>query len=279
MIKLLRIELYKIFMKPRTYISFGVVTATAFIFQLAMKSGGKEFFEFGMQNITQQFNVQGTIINGYLVAYLILQSLLIQIPLLVALVAGDTLAGEANMGTMRLVLTRPITRTQLVLIKFVASSIYTVLLIMWLAVVALFLSLIVFGAGDMINLKSETFVLLLKDDIIWRYACAFGFASLAMTTIASLSMFLSAFADNSIGPIIATMGIVVVLTILSNLELPLFNAINPYLFTSHMIGWKGFFDQPVPYRAIGKSALVLFLYTSGFLSATIYYFNKKDITS
>jgi ABC-2 type transport system permease protein len=232
-----------------------------------------------MQNISEQFNVQGTIINGYLVAYLILQSLLIQIPLLVALVAGDALAGEANMGTLRLLLTRPISRTRLVMMKFIASSIYTIMLIMWLAVVALFLSLLVFGEGDMMNLKSETFVLLLKDDVMWRYACAFGFASLAMTTIAALSMMLSAFADNSIGPIIATMGVVLVLTILSNLELPLFAAINPWLFTSHMVGWKGFFDTQVPFAAIGRSALVLVAYTVGFLSTTIFYFNRKDINS
>ncbi len=279
MIRLLSIELYKIFKRPRTYISFGVVTATSFIFQLAMVSGGREFINFGMQNITQQFDVQGSIINGYLVAYLILQSLLIQIPLLVALVAGDALAGEANMGTLRLLLTKPVTRTQLVMIKFIAATIYTILLIIWLAIVALFLSLLIFGTGDMINLKSETFVLLLKDDIMWRYCLAFGFACLAMTTIASLSIFLSAFADNSIGPIISTMGIVVVLTILSSLQLPLFDAINPYLFTKHMIGWKGFFDEPVPYAAIGRSALVLVTYTVGFLLGTIFYFNKKDINS
>lgn len=279
MMRLLQIELYKIFRRPRTYISFGVVAAIAFIFQLAMKAGGREFFEFGMQDVTDTFNVQGSIINGYLVGYLILQSLLVQVPLLVALVAGDTLAGEANLGTLRLLLTRPISRTQLVLIKFLASSVYTILLILWLAVVALFLSLLLFGAGDMINLKSETFVLLLKDDVMWRYGCAFLFAVVAMTAIAALSLFLSAFADNSIGPIIATMAIVVVLTILSNLELPLFNAIRPYLFTSHMVGWKGFFDAPVPYAAIGKSAGVLVLYIVGLVGGTILYFNKKDISS
>lgn len=279
MTKLLRIELYKIFRRPRTYISFGIVTATAFIFQLAMGAGGREFIEFGMQDVSEQFNVQGNIINGYLVAYLILQSLLIQIPLLVALVAGDTLAGEANLGTLRLILTRPITRTQLVLIKFFASVIYTVLLITWLAAIALFLSLFMFGDGDMINLKSDAFVLILKHDVIWRYVCSFGFATLAMTTIAALSMLLSAFADNSIGPIISTMGIVVVLTILSNLELPLFNVINPYLFTAHMVGWKGFFDAIPPYSAIGHSALVLVAYTIAFVGGTIYYFNRKDINS
>lgn len=279
MIKLLRIELYKIFKRPRTYISFGIVTAIALIIQLAMTSGGREFLDFGMQGMTEQFDIRGNILNGYLVAYLILQSLLIHIPLLVALVAGDALAGEANMGTLRLMLTHPISRPQLVLIKFISSVIYSVLLIIWLAVVALFFSLLLFGRGDMINMKSDTFVLLLQDDIMWRYAASFAFASLAMVTIVSLSIFLSAFTDNAIGPIIATMGIVVVLTILSNLELPLFNAIKPYLFSSHMIGWKGFFDDPVPYKAIGRSALVLVLYTVGFLSATIFYFNKKDIKS
>jgi|APLak6261662433_1056034.scaffolds.fasta_scaffold13549_2 ABC-2 type transport system permease protein len=279
MIKLLSLELYKIFKRPRTFISFGLVTAIALVIQLAMTAGGKDFLSFGMQGITEQFDVNGNILNGYLVAYLILQSLLIHIPLLIALVAGDTLAGEANMGTLRLVLTRPVSRSELVLVKFMASIIYSLLLIIWLAAVALLLSIVLFGTGDMINMKSETFILLLKNDIPWRYLAAFGFASLAMSSIVSLAMFLSAFAENAIGPIVATMGIVVVLTILSNLELPLFNLIKPYLFTTHMIGWKGFFDDPVPYAAITRSAGVLLSYTAGLLLATILYFNKKDIQS
>lgn len=279
MIKLLRIELFKIFRRPRTYISFGIVTAISLIIQLAMLSGGKDFVSFGMQGITDQFDIQGDIINGYFVTYIILQSLLVQIPLLVALVAGDMLAGEANIGTLRLLLTKPISRPKLILIKFLASLVYTILLIVWLAVVGLFLSLAIFGAGDMINMKSDAFIMILKGDVMWRYVAAFGFAALAMTAIAAMAMMLSAFADNSIGPIIATMGIVVVLTILSSLELPLFNLIKPYLFTTHMIGWKGFFDDQVPYGAIGRSALVLVIYTAAFLGTTIAYFNKKDITS
>ena len=279
MIQLLRIELFKIFKRPRTYISFGIVTAITFVIQLAMLTDGKGFVNFALSGVNEQFDIQGNILNGYLIAYIILQSLLIHIPLLVALVAGDALAGEANAGTLRLLLTKPIARYKLVLMKFTGAFIYTVLLIVWLAVVALFLSLLLFGRGDMINLKSEAFVMILQDDVMWRYALAFAFAVLAMTTIASMSLLLSAFADNSIGPIIATMGIVVVLTILSNLELPLFTIIKPYLFTTHMIAWKGFFDAPIPYYAIGRSALVLVLYTIGFLAATVWYFNKKDIKS
>jgi ABC-2 type transport system permease protein len=153
------------------------------------------------------------------------------------------------------------------------------MLIIWLAIVALFLSILFFGKGDLINLKSDTVIIILSNDVMWRYGLAFCFAALAMTTIVSLSMFLSAFTDNAIGPIVATMGIVVVLTILTNLELPLFNLIKPYLFTTHMIGWKGFFDDPIPWGAISKSCAVLAAYTFGLIFATIVYFNKKDIKS
>ncbi len=279
MIQLLKIELFKIFKRPRTYISFGIVTAISAVIQLAMLTDGKSFVGFVMQGVNEQFDIQGNVLNGYLIAYIILQSLLIHIPLLVALVAGDALAGEANLGTLRLLLTKPISRPKLVWVKFLSSFIYTVILIVWLAVVALFLSILLFGPGDLINLKSDAFIVIMKNDIMWRYGLAFGFAVLAMTTIASMSLLLSAFADNSIGPIISTMGIVVVLTILSNLELPLFLKIKPYLFTTHMIGWKGFFDDPIPYQAIYKSCVVLVVYTVIFLATTIYYFNKKDIKS
>jgi ABC-2 type transport system permease protein len=75
------------------------------------------------------------------------------------------------------------------------------------------------------------------------------------------------------------MGVIVVLTIFSNLGLPLFDTIKPYLLTTHMIGWKGFFDDPVPYTSIGWSAFALLMYIIGLLGATIFVFNRKDIKS
>ncbi|HEY1031472.1 MAG TPA: ABC transporter permease subunit [Flavipsychrobacter sp.] len=276
---MLRLELYKIFKKPRTYISFGIVTAFALVIQLALVADGKNFIAFAMQGVSAQFDIGGNVLNGYLVTYIILQSLLVQIPLLIALVAGDVLAGEANMGTLRLLLTKPVSRSKIVLVKFTAAVCYALLLLLWLAVIALGLSIIFFGTGDLVNMKSDAFVVLLKDDIMWRYIAAFMFAALAMTTVAALALLLSAFADNSIGPIMGTMGIIVVLMIFSTLDLPIFDVVKQYLFTTHMVGWKGFFDDPVPYDAIRFSAIVLVVYTILFVGATVFYFRKKDIKS
>lgn len=279
MIQLIRQEVYKIFRRPRTYISFGIIAAISVIIELAMYADGETFVNFAMQSITEQFDLHGNIINGYLVTYLILQSLIINIPLLVALVAGDSLAGEAGAGTLRLLLTKPVRRSTLVWAKFIASVIYTLALLVWLAAISLVLSLLIFGEGDLLNMKSGEVVMLLKDDVLWRYFAAFGFAALAMTSVAALSVFLSVFAENSIGPIVSTMGIILFFTIITNLGLPTFELIKPWLMTTHMIAWKGFFSAPVPYHAIINSALILLGYTGLFLAATIIIFNRKDITS
>ncbi|HEX8462664.1 MAG TPA: ABC transporter permease subunit [Segetibacter sp.] len=289
--KLLQIELFKIFKRPRTYISFGAVTALVLIIQLGLKIDGQPYIQFMLRDLSASFDIEGNVLNGYLVCFIILQLLLVHVPLLITLISADLISGEANMGTLRLLLTKPISRTEVILAKFLAATIYTFLLLIWMAILALVVSIAVFGTDDMLNLKSGYIVQLDKADIFWRYACAFGFAALAMLTVAALGFFLSIFAENSIGPIVATMSIIVVFTILSTLDIAIFNTIKPFLFTTHMIGWKGFFDVKVnennqaiigSIQNLGKvlqAAAVLFIHVIGLLVASIIVFNKKDILS
>jgi len=277
--QLTRIELFKIFKKPRTYIAFAAIASIIFLIQLALYVDGKTYLSFVLQTVESTFDINGTILNGYFICYFILQTLLVHVPLLIALVAGDIVAGEANMGTLRLLLTKPISRTGLLLGKFLAVVIYTLLLLVFMAVLSLVISLFIFGTGDLIILKSSMIVILDHSDIMWRYIAAFGFAALAMTTVASLAFLLSIFAENSIGPIVSTMSIIIVLTILTTMDIPFFNAVKPYLFTNHMLNWKGFFESPVDYREVLKSALVLLLHIAFFVSLAIGIFRKKDILS
>lgn len=276
---ILRIELFKIFKRPRTYISFAAIAAIVLLIQLALYLDGGTYVQFMLQGIENTFNIDGKIMHGYLICYVILQTLLIHVPLLIALIGGDMIAGEANMGTLRLLISKPVSRTNLLMSKFVATASYTLLLLLWMAFLSLLVSILAFGVGDLMIFKSEQIVILKKSDVMWRYFAAFGFAAIAMVTVAALSFFLSLFAENSIGPIVATMSIIIVCTILTTMALPLFNKIKPFLFTSHMLGWKGFFDDPVNYAAIFKSAAILLLHIIGFVGASVMVFRKKDILS
>jgi ABC-2 type transport system permease protein len=291
MYRLIQIELFKIFKRPRTYIAFAAITALIGIIQVGLKIDGAEYASFVMADFNSSFSVDGNILNGYFVCYVILQLLLVHVPLLIALIAADMVSGEANMGTLRLLLTKPISRTEFILAKFIAAAIYTLLLLIWMAFLALFVSMWVFGTDDMFIMKSSYAVVIREDDIFWRYTGAFAFAALAMITVASLGFFLSIFAENSIGPIVATMSVIVVCTILSTMNIPLFNTIKPYLFTTHMIGWKEFFDLQVndANEAIQgstqnidkliKSVAVLSIHVALFLFGSWFIFRKKDILS
>ena len=288
---LVRIELFKIFRKPRTYIAFGAVAAVVWLIQLGFYVDGESYIKFGMQALSESFDVEGRVLNGYLLAYIILQTLLVHVPLLIALVSGDMISGEANMGTLRLLASRPVSRSGIIVSKFVASSVYTLLLLVWMAFWTLFFSLFVFGADDLIIMKSEVVTQILASDVMWRYVAAFGFAALAMVTVSALAFFLSLFAENSIGPIMATMSIIIVFTILNSLNLPVFNAVKPYLFTTHMLGWKGFFDVQVNEAneqlvgsvenlpAVLRSAGILFIHILLFLAVSLHVFKRKDILS
>ncbi len=294
---LLQIELFKISKRPRTYIAFAAIFAIVAIFQFAFKADGQSYMDLVLQSVKDSFELdKSKAINGYFMCYIILNTLLIQVPILVALIAADSISGEANMGTLRLLISKPISRTQLILVKFAAATIFTIFLLLWMAITALFMSLLVFGADDMLifRVKGEEsqIMQITKDDIMWRYFAAFGYATVALTVIAALSLFLSIFAENSIGPIIATVCIVIVCTIISNISVPIIDKnVKPFLFTSYLVGWKGFFyiatnAEGVPIKgslenwpAIRKSLFILIGHILVIVWASIAVFNRKDILS
>jgi len=109
--------------------------------------------------------------------------------------------------------------------------------------------------------------------------------------VAAMAFMFSVFADNSIGPIVATICVIIIFTILTQMQIPFYDkTVKPYLFTTHMLGWKGFFyvkgEDGVTingsienFSAIVKSALVLLGYAALFLFTAIWYFRKKNILS
>lgn len=291
--QLFKIELFKIFKRPRTFIAFGAIAIIVVIIQFALKVNGKDFVELFLDSQEDIFDIPyEKIMNGYFVCVAVLHTILIHVPLLIALIAGDMLSGEANAGTLRLLAGRPVSRTQIVLSKFFASSVYVVLLLMWMAMLALFLSMWIFGTNDLVVFKEDAIHVMNQYDVLWRFIAAFVFAALALTMIAAMAIMFSAFAENSIGPIVATVCIVVVFTVIEQLRVPVFKeTIIPYSFTSHMLGWKGFFyvvtdvdgntidgsiENP---SALVRSALILLGYIVLFLFITIRYFKRKEILS
>jgi ABC-2 type transport system permease protein len=279
MIKIINIELYKIFRKWRSYIGFIAIAVIVPLIQVAMLIEGERSLDFMTRNLQQSFIFVGNLLNGYLISYIILNALTIHIPFLVTLVAGDLLAGEATAGTYRLLITRPVSRMKLVTSKFFAGIIYTTLLVLWLSILSLGLGLLIFSVGELIVIKPSTVIIFARDDVLWRFLLAYGFAILSMSVVASLAFLFSSLVENAIGPIITTMAVIIVFVIISAIEINAFQNIRPYLFTNYMLSWRLFFDDPVNFNEIAKSVGILFGHIIVFFGLATYIFKRKDILS
>ena len=278
MITLIWVELQKIFKKWRTYIGFIAIGVLTLIVQIALYYTGKKYLNIAMRGLSDSFIFFGNLFNGYLVANLVLQGLFVHIPFLIVLVGGDLLAGEATAGTYRMLLTRPVSRLEVISSKFIAGIIYTCLLLAWLALISLGLSLLIFGSGELLVMKSKI-IIFASNDILWRFACAYAYASLSMTTVLAYSIFFSSLVENAVGPIVATMALIIILLILSAIPVEFLQNIQPYFFTSHMIKWNGFFDDVVNYKEIFNSVWILLAHIAGLFVITSVIFIKKDILS
>jgi len=270
-----QIELFKITTKPRSYIGFLAITVIVLLIEFAFYIDGKTYLQFITQTLEQSFTIQGNILNGNLICFIILQMLIVQMPLMIALVTGDLISGEAAGGTIRLLLTKPVSRANILMAKYLAGSIYTFLLILWLGVLALGVGRLIFGHGDLMVLKSEELVIL--RDILWRFMGAFVIAFLSLNVVATFSLMLSCFTDNSIGPIITSMSVIILFTIIGTIDIPFFDQLKPFLFTTHMIIWRNLFDNPLPQTQIYTSLAVLAGHIMLFLSIAFYNFTRKDI--
>jgi len=278
MLSLIKIELYKIFRQKRSYIGFVALIVIILLSHFAMIWEGQEMHDFITQNLSDAFIMQGNLVNGYLITYLVLNFLWVYVPLLIVLVTGDLISGEAQAGTFRIILTRPVSRAKLITAKYIAAMLYTFVFMVIFAVLSLGLGLWIFGKGDLmvifgsVNIFSE-------NDVLWRFILAFFYGFISMCTVAALSLLLSSLSENSLSPILSTMAIIIVFTFISTLNLGIFSTVNPFLLTTYLDSWQSLFSYDIKVGDLFIDAFILCIYSLVFYGLTIFIFRKKDILS
>lgn len=278
MIRLIYYELVKIFLKKRTYLGFGIVLVIVPLVEVAMKLEGGRFLTMAMRGLSKDFLFWGNIFNGWFVAHQIMNSLWFHIPLLISFVAGDQLAGEATAGTYRLILIRPVSRTRIFISKFITTFIYTITFVFFLAALSIGLALALLGRGDLI-IVTRGILLLPESEVAWRFLIAYLLATWTMITIASISFFFSSFVENAIGPIVATMGLLIVCTVITVMPVEMFEIVKKFLFTRYLDLWQKIFLDPIPWNEVKIGILYMGAWTLAAVLGAWGVFVKKDILS
>ena len=276
MFNLIKNEFIKTFYKKRTYISFLLITIIMPFIIFAIKNGGSSLELKIYGQLQDSFIFFGTLINGYFASYIIIAVLISHMPFLSTIVASEIVSGEYSKGTFRMYLTRPISRSEVILSKLIIVYIYTTLMMLFFYLYTVILSIIILGTGDLAVFHNGL-LFLDQSDIIWRFILAYIISNSIMLTITSLCFLFSTISKNSVTPIISTISIVFIGTAISFIPIDFFEQVNPYLFTGYIDLFLTAFYDPIPKDKITLSILVSITWSVIFVSLSFYFFNKKDI--
>ena len=276
MFNLIKNEFIKTFYKKRTYISFLLITVIMPFIIFAIKNGGSSLELKIYGQLQDSFIFFGTLINGYFASYIIIAVLISHMPFLSTIVASEIVSGEYSKGTFRMYLTRPISRSEVILSKLIIVYIYTTLMMLFFYLYTVILSIIILGTGDLAVFHNGL-LFLDQSDIIWRFVLAYIISNSIMLTITSLCFLFSTISKNSVTPIISTISIVFIGTAISFIPIDFFEQVNPYLFTGYIDLFLTAFYDPIPKDKITLSILVSITWSVIFVSLSFYFFNKKDI--
>lgn len=247
------------------------------IVDLGLYSDGEEIFSFLLQPLNDNFYVEGNIVNGYLIAYLALNTLWVHIPVLIIIVTTHIFSGEFEYGTIRILLTQPISRSSLLTAKIISMIIYTICFMVIVAVFALIPSVIFFGTSDVI-IFIDGIQFIQEETFLPRFFYATVFAILAMIAFSSMAMYFALWFRNTLTAILLSLGLLILFTLIQTFVLGIFSAWQPFLFTYHIAKWQLFFVDEIPFKTILNSALFLFTMSAFFIGLSFWKFNKMNIS-
>ena len=269
-------EAVKTLKKKRTYISFTLLFFLVPMIVLAIGSGSGYLEMQIYGQLKDSFIVFGSLTNGYLSSYLIIAILVGQMPFLATIVAAEIVSGEYSKGTFRMYLSRPISRSKVLLSKLIVVIIYTVLMMFFFIFYTLGISCLLLGVGDL-AVFHQGLLFLSDGDIMWRFFLAFSISTGVMLSIASLCFMLSTFFKNSVTPIIITISTVFIGSAISFIPLEIFELINPFLFTGYIDLFLSAFHDPIPWNIIFNASGICLMWSFLFVFISFNHFNAKEI--
>ena len=266
--RFLRSELRLIFGRRRNQAGLGILALVPIIIAIAVKVAaprpgrGPDF----LGSITS---------NGLFVALAALTlELALFLPLAVGTIAGDSVAGEANIGTLRYLLTVPVHRTRLLAVKFAAITIFSLVATLWVSLVGAVAGLALFGGGDMTLLSGTQIGM---GQAVIRVLMATIYLALCFASLGAIGLFISTLTEQPIGATIS----VVILNVLSFIldSIPQLSWLHEWLPTHWWMSFGDVLRDPIAWGDMTRGLLTAAGYTLVFWLAAWARFSSKDVTS
>jgi ABC-2 type transport system permease protein len=303
---MITVELFKLFRRPRTWVSVTLICALPLmvavfvaVTHLTPPPGqGSAFLSAVLQD--------GSLYPAAALALV----LPVFLPVAVAVIAGDSIAGEATSGTLRYLLIRPVGRTRLLAAKLISVTSYVLFAVIAVTVTAYATGVFLLGpsraaavgqpapgatagagsgaasssasaptagiqtGGSATSLSGAPLTTL---QLFERVAGAVAFITVSMLGVAAIALFISTITDSALGSALGSLAVLVGSEVLVTLNAA--SVVQPYLPTRYWLAWIDFFRQPIFWRDIQRGFGIQAVYVLVFLAASWANFATKDITA
>ena len=266
--RFLRSELKIIFGRRRNIAGLGVLAAVPVILAVSVRlsspsqGGGPDLI----------VAVAG---NGLFVAFGALAlELPLFLPLAVSAISGDSVAGEANLGTLRYLLAVPAGRTRLLVIKYTAIVIFALAATFLVALIGTIMGLALFGGGDMTTLSGTQIPLA---DSVWRLVLSSLYLAAQFSALGAIGLFISTLTEQPIGATIAIVLVDVLMFILD--QISQLDWLHPWLLTHWWTAFADLVRDPIATESIQRGLVTAAIYAGAFWLAALARLSTKDISS
>jgi ABC-2 type transport system permease protein len=196
------------------------------------------------------------------------------LPLAVSVVAGDSVAGEANIGTLRYLLVTPVTRLRLLFVKYAGIVVGAFVATYVVTLVGMVMGLILFGGGPM-TLLSGTQIPFAAG--LLRVLMAASYLACGLAALGAVGLFASTLTEQPIAAMIATIMFSSTSFVLDSI--PQVGWLHPYLLTHHWLDFGDLFRDPIAWNNIVAGLALAASYAVVFFAAAWARFTTKDVTS
>jgi ABC-2 type transport system permease protein len=196
------------------------------------------------------------------------------LPLTVGVVAGDTIAGEAGLGTLRYLLVAPVGRVRLLLVKYVTAAAFCLAATLTVALSGTLIGLALFPIGPVTLLSGDTID---ATESVIRLMLVAGYIAVSLFGLSAIGVFFSTLTDVPVGAMAATIVLAVTSQVLGTL--PQLAWLHPWLFSHHWLGFADLLREPVSWTSFGDNALLQGGYILVFGALAFGRFLTKDILS
>lgn len=273
MIRLIQAELYLIFRQRRTYYGLAAILIIELFIVTAAWFQGNEIIDILLDNLAKNFFIEGNLVNGNLVMYIVLNSLWFNLPLIIMIIVSGFLSNEYKDRTIQTVMLQSVKKMDYIMSKYISGITFTLFVLVFLFLTASALSYGLFGKGDLITyLNSLNFIESQEalGRIVWAYVV--GAVLLIFYSIASIT-FAVIFREITVTWIASALFL-----ILCNLLLKMdLGVLNSWFLPKLIDGWQYFFYFEIPWSKVLINQLFMLGYIILFMTIGIRTFIKKDI--